>query len=129
MKWVQPVWLHPSHERKSLSWRGKYVPVVSGPVRTGARGPIVRRGCGRGRLRGLILTAGQQVPDGNGPESVPMSAGQSSPPAAACPPTPEALCRKAHQRLDEIIAYCLSETGPPSFFEFEAALLGLLRSL
>ena len=58
-----------------------------------------------------------------------MSAGQSSPPAAACPPTPDALRQQAHQRLDGIIAYCLSETGPASFLEFEAALLGLLRSL
>ena len=58
-----------------------------------------------------------------------MSAGQSSPPAAACPPTRDALRRQAHQRLDEIIAYCLSEPGPPSFLEFETALLGLLRSL
>ena len=58
-----------------------------------------------------------------------MSAGQSSRPAAACPPTPEALCRQAHQRLDEIIAYCLSDPRPPSLLAFEAALLGLLRSL
>jgi hypothetical protein len=58
-----------------------------------------------------------------------MSAGQSSPPAAACPPTPCALRQQAHQRLDELIAYCLSEPGPPSFLEFESALLGLLRSL
>jgi len=58
-----------------------------------------------------------------------MSAGQSSPPAAACPPTCDALRQQAHQRLDEIIAHCLSEPGPPSFLDFEAALLGLLRSL
>src|SRR5512138_3787938 len=80
-------------------------------------------------LRGLILTADQQVPNGNGQESVPMSVGQSSPPAAACPPTRDGLRQQAHQRLDEIIAYCLSEPGPPSFLEFETALLGLLRSL
>src|SRR5512135_1021874 len=58
-----------------------------------------------------------------------MSVGQSSPPAAACPPTRDGLRQQAHQRLDEIIAYCLSEPGPPSFLEFETALLGLLRSL
>jgi hypothetical protein len=58
-----------------------------------------------------------------------MSAGQSSPPAAACPPTRDALRQQVHQRLDEIIAYCLSEPGPTSFLEFETALLGLLRSL
>ena len=39
-----------------------------------------------------------------------MSAGQSSPPAAACPPTPGALRQQAHQRLDEIIA---KHTGQP----------------
>jgi hypothetical protein len=39
------------------------------------------------------------------------------------------LRQQIHQRLDGIIAYCLSETGPASFLEFEAALLGLLRSL
>src|SRR5512135_39920 len=58
-----------------------------------------------------------------------MSVGQSSPPAAACPPTRDGLRQQAHQRLDEIIAYCLSVPGPPSFLEFETALLGLLRSL
>ena len=57
-----------------------------------------------------------------------MSAGQSSPPAVACPPTPDALRQQAHQRLDEIIAFCLTAPGPPSFLAFEAALLGLLRS-
>ena len=35
-----------------------------------------------------------------------MSAGQSNPPAAACPPTVEELRRQTHQRLDEIIAFC-----------------------
>jgi hypothetical protein len=39
------------------------------------------------------------------------------------------LRHQAHQRLDEIIAYCLSEPGPPTLLAFEAALLGLLRSL
>jgi hypothetical protein len=37
--------------------------------------------------------------------------------------------QQIHQRLDEIIAYCLSEPGPTSFLVFETALLGLLRSL
>jgi hypothetical protein len=34
-----------------------------------------------------------------------------------------------HQRLDEIIAYCLKEQEPASFLKFETVLLGLLRSL
>src|SRR5512135_1370099 len=80
-------------------------------------------------LRGLILTADQYVPIGSGQESVPMSAGPSSPPAAACPPTLDELRQQIQQRLDEIIAYGLSEPGPTSFIEFETALLGLLRSL
>src|SRR4051794_19713689 len=58
-----------------------------------------------------------------------MSARQSSPPKAARPPTRDELRQQTHQRLDEIIAYCLSEPGPTSFLEFEAALLALLRSL
>ena len=58
-----------------------------------------------------------------------MSAGPSSPPAAACPPTLDELRQQIQQRLDEIIAYGLSEPGPTSFIEFETALLGLLRSL
>jgi hypothetical protein len=58
-----------------------------------------------------------------------MSARQSSPPAAARPPARDELRQQCHQRLDEIIAYCLSEPGPASFLEFETALLGLLRSL
>ena len=58
-----------------------------------------------------------------------MSACQSNPPAAACPPTVEDLQHQIHQRLDEIIAYCSNDQGPTSFLEFETALLGLLRSL
>ena len=58
-----------------------------------------------------------------------MSARQSSPPAAARPPARDELRQQCHQRLDEIIAYCLSEPGPASFLEFETTLLGLLRSL
>ena len=58
-----------------------------------------------------------------------MSAPQGNPPAAACPPTVDELQRQIHQRLDEIIAYCLNDQGPASFLEFETALLGLLRSL
>jgi hypothetical protein len=79
-------------------------------------------------LRGLILTA-ELVPDGNGQESAPMSNSESSPPAAACPPTTEDLRRQAHQRLDEILASCADDPGPATFLEFETALLGLLRSL
>jgi hypothetical protein len=58
-----------------------------------------------------------------------MSAFESNPPAAACPPTVEDLRRQAHKRLDEIIAYCEDDRGSAPFFEFETALLGLLRSL
>src|ERR687886_2499881 len=79
-------------------------------------------------LRGRILTA-EQVPNGNGPESVPRSALQSNPPVATCPPTVDALQAQIHQRLDEIIAYCSDEPDPVSFLEFETALRGLLRSL
>lgn len=79
-------------------------------------------------LRGLILAA-EHVPNGNGQESVPMSACQSNPPVVACPPTVDELQRQTHERLDEIIAYCLNDQGPASFLEFETVLLGLLRSL
>ncbi|MBV8610772.1 MAG: hypothetical protein JO034_25355 [Singulisphaera sp.] len=58
-----------------------------------------------------------------------MSDRQSNPPAADCPPTVEDLQRQARERLDEIIAYCLKDQGPAPFLAFEAALLGLLRSL
>jgi hypothetical protein len=58
-----------------------------------------------------------------------MSASQSNPPVGACPPTVDELQRQTHERLNEIIAYCLNEQGPTSFLEFEATLLGLLRSL
>jgi hypothetical protein len=58
-----------------------------------------------------------------------MSTHHVSPPAAACPPTLESLQQQIHQRLNEIIAYCLRDTEPPSFLDFETALLGLLRSL
>src|SRR4051812_23070242 len=81
-----------------------------------------------GMLRGLILTA-EYVPSGNGQESVPMSDRQGNPPTAGCPPTVEDLHRQARERLDEIVGYCLKDQGPVSFLEFEAALLGLLRSL
>jgi hypothetical protein len=80
-------------------------------------------------LRGLILTAAQHGPNGNGQESVPMSACQGSPPAAACPPTVDELQRQIRQRLDEVIASCLNDQGPASFLKFETTLLGLLRSL
>ena len=58
-----------------------------------------------------------------------MSASQSNPPGAACPPTVNELQTQLHQRLDEIIAYCWNDQSPASFLEFETALLGLLRSL
>jgi hypothetical protein len=58
-----------------------------------------------------------------------MSDCQGNPLAAACPPAVEDLRRQARERLDEIIAYCLKDQGPIPFLEFEAALLGLLRSL
>ncbi len=58
-----------------------------------------------------------------------MSTCESNPPAVACPPTVEDLRRQAHERLDEIIAYCSNDQGPASFLEFETAVLGLLRSL
>jgi hypothetical protein len=58
-----------------------------------------------------------------------MSAFESNPRASACPPTVEDLRRRAHERLDEIIAFCSYDQGPALFLEFERALLGLLRSL
>src|SRR3954451_12436760 len=71
----------------------------------------------------------QQVPNGNGQESVPMSNRESNPPATDCPPTVEDLRHRAHERLDEILASCAQDQGPATFLEFETALLGLLRSL
>ncbi len=58
-----------------------------------------------------------------------MSAPQSIPPLAACPPTVEELQGQVHRRLDEIIAFCVKEPAPASFLDFETALLALLRSL
>jgi hypothetical protein len=58
-----------------------------------------------------------------------MSDCQSNPPSTACPPAVEDLKRQAHVRLDEIIAYCSDDQRATSFLDFEAALLGLLRSL
>ena len=58
-----------------------------------------------------------------------MSAHHVNPPAAVCPPDLEPLQQQIHQRLDEIIAYCLHESGPTSFRDFEKALLSLLQSL
>jgi hypothetical protein len=58
-----------------------------------------------------------------------MSDSHNNPPVVACPPTVDELQRKTHQRLDEIIAYCVTDRGPISFLEFETALLGFLRSL
>src|SRR5437588_6661460 len=58
-----------------------------------------------------------------------MSAHHVNPPATACPPDLEALRQQIHQRLDEIIAYCLKDPGPKSFLDFEKSLLLLLQSL
>src|SRR5947208_243500 len=58
-----------------------------------------------------------------------MSAHQGNPPATACPPDLEPSRQQIHQRLDEIIAYCLQDPGPTSFLDFEKALLSLLQSL
>jgi hypothetical protein len=58
-----------------------------------------------------------------------MSAHQVNPSATACPPGLEPLRQQIHQRLDEMIAYCLRDSGPTSFLDFEKTLLGLLQSL
>src|SRR3954447_13712962 len=58
-----------------------------------------------------------------------MSTPHLNPPAAACPPDLEPLRQQIHQRLDAIIAYCLQDSGPPSFLDFEKTLLSLLQSL
>src|SRR3954447_15220694 len=79
-------------------------------------------------LRGLILAA-EHLPNGNGQESVPMSTWERNPPAVDCPSTVEDLRHQAHERLDEILAFCSNDQGPASFLQFETALLGLLRSL
>jgi len=58
-----------------------------------------------------------------------VSTPKDNPPAADCPPSLEELPSLIHQRLDEIIGFCLNDQGPAAFLEFEAVLLGLLRSL
>ena len=58
-----------------------------------------------------------------------MSDSQSNAPVVACLPTIDELQRQTHDRLDQIIAYCVSDRRPASFLEFETVLLGLLRSL
>jgi hypothetical protein len=58
-----------------------------------------------------------------------MSTPHANPPDAACPPDLEPLRQQIHQRLDEIIAYCLQDPGPTSFLDFEKTLLSLLQSL
>ena len=58
-----------------------------------------------------------------------MSAPHANSPAAACPSVLEPLRQQIHQRLDEIIAYCLHDSGPMSFLEFEKTLLGHLHAL
>ena len=54
---------------------------------------------------------------------------RDNPRAADCPPSLEELPSLIHQRFDEIIGFCLNDQGPATFLEFEAVLLGLLRSL
>jgi len=58
-----------------------------------------------------------------------MSLRHVSPPPAACPPTPDPSRQQLHQRLDQIIDFCLRDPAPASFLAFETALLDLLRSL
>src|SRR4051794_41583509 len=58
-----------------------------------------------------------------------MSTWERHPPAVACPSTVEDLRYQAHERLDEILAFCSNDQGPTSFLQFETDLLGLLRSL
>jgi hypothetical protein len=58
-----------------------------------------------------------------------MSAHHVNPPALACPPDLEALRQTIHQRLDEIIAFCVGDQAPMPFLDFEKTLLGWLRSL
>jgi hypothetical protein len=58
-----------------------------------------------------------------------MSAHQVNPPAAAGPSDIDALRAQIHQRLDEIVAFCLNGSSPASFLDFETRLLGLLRTL
>ena len=58
-----------------------------------------------------------------------MSYRESDPPTAGCLPTTQDLRHRAHERLDEILAYCAHDQGPATFLEFETTLLGLLRSL
>ena len=52
-----------------------------------------------------------------------MSTSQSNPRVVAWPPTVDDLQGQSHQRLDEIIAYCVNDPGAASFLEFETALL------
>ena len=58
-----------------------------------------------------------------------MSSPKDNSPAADCPPSLEELPSLIHQRVDEIIAFCLNDRGATTFLQFEAKLLGLLRSL
>jgi hypothetical protein len=58
-----------------------------------------------------------------------MSAPQVNPTATVCPPDLEPLRQQIHQRIDEIIAYCLQDPGPTSFLDFETTLLRLLQAL
>jgi hypothetical protein len=54
---------------------------------------------------------------------------KDNPLPTGCPPSLEELSSQIRHRLDEIIAFCLKDQEPATFLEFEAALLGLLRSL
>ena len=58
-----------------------------------------------------------------------MSTRQGNPSDAACPPSVDELRQQTHQRLDEILDYCLGASGPASFLAFETALLERLRML
>jgi hypothetical protein len=54
---------------------------------------------------------------------------QSPPPVTTCSTISFWQRRQGREQLDAIIASCLKDPGPTSFLDFEAALLGLLRSL
>jgi hypothetical protein len=58
-----------------------------------------------------------------------MSLRHVSPPSVICPPTPDPARQQLHQRLDQIIDFCLRDPAPQSFLDFEKVLLDLLRSL
>ena len=49
--------------------------------------------------------------------------------SSSCPPTRDDLQQQLHHQLDQIICFCLSDSAPTSFFDFEKTLLARLRSL